>query len=78
MIFNDIIITLIFLGEKGFPDEFAFMSNCVGVGTMAVTKDGHAILMERAGWTGEAPGKVDRPGGHAEPDLVLGVLTNVN
>ncbi len=27
-------------------------------------------IFSRAGWTGEHAGKVDRPGGHPEPDLV--------
>ena len=28
--------------------------------------------MKRAQWTGESPNQIDRPGGHPEPDLVLG------
>lgn len=59
-----------FKGTEGFNDEFAFMSNCLGVGAIALTKDDFFILMERSMWTGEAPGKVDRPGGHPEPDLI--------
>ena len=50
------------LGTPGFNDEFAFMSNCLGVGAIALTKDNFVILMERAKWTGEYPGKIDRPG----------------
>ena len=50
------------LGTAGFNDEFAFMSNCLGVGAIALTKDNFVILMERAKWTGEYPGKIDRPG----------------
>ena len=38
------------------------MSNCLGVGATALTKDNYVILMERAKWTGEYPGKIDRPG----------------
>ena len=46
------------------------MSNCLGVGAISVTSDKFVILMKRAKWTGEAPGKIDRPGGHPEPDLI--------
>lgn len=60
-----------FKGLDGFPDEYAFMSNCLGVGAIALTTDDFVILMKRAKWTGEAPEKIDRPGGHPEPDLVL-------
>jgi 8-oxo-dGTP pyrophosphatase MutT (NUDIX family) len=48
----------------------------MGVGAIAVTTDKCVILMQRAGWTGEAPGKVDRPGGHPEPDIALKVTPN--
>ena len=61
----------IFVGTPGFPDEFAFMSNCLGVGATALTTDNFIILMKRAKWTGESPGKIDRPGGHPEPDLII-------
>ena len=47
------------------------MSNCMGVGAIALTNDDFVILMKRAAWTGEAPGKIDRPGGHPEPDEIL-------
>ena len=30
--------------------------------------------MRRASWTGEGAGKIDRPGGHAEPDEALKVI----
>ena len=43
----------------------------MGVGAIAVTNDDFVILMKRAAWTGEAPGKIDRPGGHPEPDEIL-------
>ena len=64
------LITFLSLGVPGFPDPFAFFSNGIGVGAIAVTSDEYVILMERASWTGESPGQIDRPGGHPEPDLV--------
>ena len=48
------------------------MSNCLGVGAISLTTDKFIILMRRAQWTGESPNQIDRPGGHPEPDLVLG------
>ena len=30
--------------------------------------------MRRASWTGEGAGKIDRPGGHPEPDDALKVI----
>ena len=48
------------------------MSNCLGVGAISLTSDKFIILMKRAQWTGESPNQIDRPGGHPEPDLVLG------
>lgn len=46
------------------------MSNAIGVGAHTVTTDDFVVLMERAAWTGEGAGKVDRPGGHPEPEIV--------
>ena len=48
------------------------MSNCLGVGAISLTTDKFIILMKTAQWTGESPNQIDRPGGHPEPDLVLG------
>ena len=33
----------IIVGTPGFPDEFAFMSNCLGVGAIALTTDTSAL-----------------------------------
>ena len=52
------------------PEEGANVSNAVGVGAITVTNDGFVVLMQRSQWTGEQAGKVDRPGGHPEPDAV--------
>ena len=56
--------------ENQLPTPFAYMSNAIGVGAHTVTADNFVVLMQRAGWTGEGAGKVDRPGGHPEPDIV--------
>ena len=62
--------------EKFNQNEFAFMSNCMGVGAIAITLDNYVILQKRAAWTGEAPGKIDRPGGHPEPSNISPNFTN--
>ena len=49
------------------------MSNAVGVGSHALTADGHLVLVRRAGprACAEWAGATDRPGGHPEPDNAL-------
>ena len=54
-------------------NEFDFTSSAIGVGAITITTDGFVILIRRALWTGEAAGKIDRPGGHPEPDEALKV-----
>ena len=44
------------------------MSQCVGVGAWVITADKKIVLVENADWKGEQACKIDRPGGHAEPD----------
>jgi len=53
-------------------EKYAMMAQCIGVGAWSITTDGKILLIERAGWTGEGAGLVDRPGGHAEPDEAKG------
>ena len=57
----------------GVFNEFDFTSSAIGVGAITITKDGFVVLIRRALWTGEAAGKIDRPGGHPEPDEALKV-----
>jgi len=49
-------------------EKFDMMSQCVGVGCWVVTLDQKVVFVENAAWKGEQACKVDRPGGHAEPD----------
>ncbi|XP_042210765.1 uridine diphosphate glucose pyrophosphatase NUDT22-like [Homarus americanus] len=58
-------------GAKDFGDLQAYMSDTLGVGVLLMTKDGHLVVTRRAGWTGEYPGALDRPGGHPEPGRVF-------
>ena len=58
-------------------NEFDFTSSAIGVGAITITTDGFVILIRRALWTGEAAGKIDRPGGHPEPDEALKVYLKI-
>ena len=57
-------------------DPYAYMSNAVGVGSHALTADGHLVLVRRAGprACAEWAGATDRPGGHPEPDSALNAM----
>lgn len=50
------------------------MSQCIGVGCWLITSDEKVVLVETASWKGEQGCKVDRPGGHAEPEESLKLL----
>ena len=54
-------------------NQFDFTGSTLGIGAITVTNDGYIVLMRRASWTGEGAGKIDRPGGHPEPDEALKV-----
>jgi len=51
-----------------------YMSQCIGVGCWLVSSDQKVVLVETASWKGEQGCKVDRPGGHAEPEESLRLL----
>ena len=61
---------LAFYGEKNFNCRQAYMADVLGVGSLIVTTDNKVVFIKRALWTGEDAGKLDRPGGHPEPDNV--------
>jgi len=58
-----------YLGEG--VERFGMMSQCIGVGGWVVTTDDKVILVETAAWKGEGACRIDRPGGHAEPEESL-------
>lgn len=49
-------------------DDWPFSSSSMGIGVFPVTTDGYVPLIRRSAWTAEAPNKIDRVGGHPEPD----------
>jgi len=58
------------MGDSRFDN----MNQCVGVGAWVITADKKVVLVESAAWKGEQACKIDRPGGHAEPDESLKLL----
>lgn len=49
----------------------AFMADPLGVGSLVLTSDGGIVLLKRSMNCAEAPGVLDIPGGHPEPDEIL-------
>ncbi|MGH0188117.1 UNVERIFIED_CONTAM: hypothetical protein FKN15_028023 [Acipenser sinensis] len=56
------------LGELG--DSQAYLAEPLGVGAMLLTADDSFVFLKRSERVGEAPGKIDIPGGHPEPKAV--------
>ncbi|XP_064623056.1 uridine diphosphate glucose pyrophosphatase NUDT22-like [Lineus longissimus] len=50
----------------------SFMSDALGVGSLVVTADSYVILLRRSLDLAEASGLWDVPGGHAEPEMLVG------
>ncbi|XP_063172840.1 uridine diphosphate glucose pyrophosphatase NUDT22 [Candoia aspera] len=59
-------------GRKDFGDSQAYLAEPLGVGAMLHAADDTFIFLRRSLCVGEAPGKIDVPGGHPEPQAVLG------
>ncbi|ESO86152.1 hypothetical protein LOTGIDRAFT_220828 [Lottia gigantea] len=59
-------------GKDVFKNEQACMSDPVGVGSFVITSDNHVILLRRSNDCAESPGLWDCPGGHAEPEELVG------
>jgi hypothetical protein len=56
------------------PARWDMMAQCIGVGCWLLSTDGKVVMVETAGWKGEQGCRVDRPGGHAEPEESLALL----
>uniref|UniRef100_A0A8C5RZV1 Nudix hydrolase 22 n=1 Tax=Laticauda laticaudata TaxID=8630 RepID=A0A8C5RZV1_LATLA len=59
-------------GHKDFGNSQAYLAEPLGVGAVLHTADDNLIFLRRSLCVGEAPGKIDVPGGHPEPQAVLG------
>ncbi|XP_060614406.2 uridine diphosphate glucose pyrophosphatase NUDT22 isoform X1 [Anolis sagrei] len=59
-------------GWEDFGDRQAYLAQPLGVGAMLHTADDKFVFLKRSLLVGEAPGKVDIPGGHPEPQVVRG------
>ncbi|XP_013422211.1 nucleoside diphosphate-linked moiety X motif 22 [Lingula anatina] len=62
------------LGIKEHNNTQAYMSDAMGVGSLLQTSDGLVIFMKRSSKCGEAVGLYDIPGGHAEPEELVGKI----
>ncbi|XP_044304467.1 uridine diphosphate glucose pyrophosphatase NUDT22 [Varanus komodoensis] len=57
-------------GFKDFGNSQAYLAEPLGVGAMVHTTDDQFVFLRRSLCVGEAPGKIDVPGGHPEPLVV--------
>lgn len=56
--------------KQSLPSERSCLADVLGVGSLLHTSDEKFLFIKRALWTGEDKGKLDRPGGHPEPENV--------
>ena len=61
---------LVVYGTQSFNSKRSCLADPLGVGSLLLTSDSKFLFLKRAMWTGEDKGKLDRPGGHPEPDNV--------
>ncbi|XP_033125913.1 uridine diphosphate glucose pyrophosphatase NUDT22-like isoform X2 [Anneissia japonica] len=64
------------LGEEEHGNKQAYMSDALGVGAFLQTKDGFVVFIRRSQHVGEAQGLWDIPGGHPEPEELVGKVNN--
>ena len=61
---------LIDYSVKNFCSSNSYMADALGIGSLLSTSDDKFLFIKRAMWTGEDVGKIDRAGGHPEPEKV--------
>jgi len=54
--------------DHGHDEPYPFSSNAMGIGVYPVTTDGYVPVIRCAAWKAEASNKIDRIGGHPEPE----------
>ncbi|XP_053225086.1 uridine diphosphate glucose pyrophosphatase NUDT22 [Podarcis raffonei] len=59
-------------GREDLGNSQAYLAEPLGVGAMLHTADDKFVFLRRSQCVGEAPGKIDIPGGHPEPQVVMG------
>uniref|UniRef100_A0A6J0UH00 Uridine diphosphate glucose pyrophosphatase NUDT22 n=1 Tax=Pogona vitticeps TaxID=103695 RepID=A0A6J0UH00_9SAUR len=57
-------------GRQDFGDSRAYLAHPLGVGAMLHMADDQFVFLRRSLCVAEAPGKMDIPGGHPEPQVV--------
>lgn len=57
-------------GSREYANEHACFSDALGVGSVVETSDNKLIFIRRSHQVYEDPGRLDTPGGHAEPNEV--------
>uniref|UniRef100_A0A6I8NM27 Nudix hydrolase 22 n=1 Tax=Ornithorhynchus anatinus TaxID=9258 RepID=A0A6I8NM27_ORNAN len=62
-------------GAARWGDPQAYMADPLGVGALLATADGRLVLLRRSRTVAEAPGMLDVPGGHPEPQVNLPLAT---
>lgn len=56
-------------GDQDFGNSQAYLAEPLGVGAVLQTADDNFVFLRRSLCVGEAPGKIDVPGGHPEPQV---------
>ncbi|XP_021563911.1 nucleoside diphosphate-linked moiety X motif 22 isoform X2 [Carlito syrichta] len=62
-------------GTADWGDQQAYLADPLGVGAALATADGFLVFLRRSRQVAEAPGLVDVPGGHPEPQVNLPLPT---
>uniref|UniRef100_F6RJR0 Nudix hydrolase 22 n=3 Tax=Cercopithecinae TaxID=9528 RepID=F6RJR0_MACMU len=62
-------------GATNWGDTQAYLADPLGVGAALATADDFLVFLRRSRQVAEAPGLVDVPGGHPEPQVNLPLLT---
>ncbi|XP_023559687.1 nucleoside diphosphate-linked moiety X motif 22 isoform X2 [Octodon degus] len=62
-------------GATDWNDKQAYLADPLGVGAALVTANNFLVFLRRSWQVAEAPGLVDVPGGHPEPQVNLPLLT---
>ncbi|XP_078004766.1 uridine diphosphate glucose pyrophosphatase NUDT22 isoform X2 [Phascolarctos cinereus] len=57
-------------GKADWGDAQAYLADPLGVGAMLATSDGFLVFLRRSLRVAEAPGRIDVPGGHPEPQEI--------